>query len=225
LGFWLDHHSLWPHKLPVIDSDKTLIAGGIKIAGSLVLTGVNPALLIPWEMVFCLYGAVVERRKDKAQEWLSMFSENRHAFMDAIVENPQFQDAFVNSFEKYLRERNYAKRRLMLSTFLGFTITEDKEAFPIERHYLVIESISTFALSQLAHIEKMESKNTEAFFQPYNGSARSVTKFEEVLFELASLNILLADPTPRAGPIFEPFVRFTQFGRSFVRFLKGHSLQ
>ena len=199
-------------------TDKNLIKESVRISGSVVLATVNPSLIPAWELSLAVLGAVIDRRNDKAQEWLNLFVDNKEKFSDAVINNPSFQDAFVNSFELYLRERNKEKRLVMKSIFVDFSKSQNLEEYPLEKYYFVLNTISIRSLRLLSHLrQRSEEKD---YFQVENNSFPEFEQTSELINELLTLNILTSNPNARWGPVENPSVRFSVFGKEFIQFIK-----
>ncbi|NTW15330.1 MAG: restriction endonuclease [Candidatus Moranbacteria bacterium] len=111
-----------------------------------------------WELAFYeaigLYGYYMALKQERVNEYVEFIRDHPDAFRKQIVESEEFRDGFVIAFEEYLKLRSEEKRRLAKRVFLGFTVSEDKEGFELERLDDVLSKISLPAISFLSFIKK-----------------------------------------------------------------------
>lgn len=108
-----------------------------------------PVFNIAWGLSKALLGAGLKLRQQRALEWVEMIRDNPNLFNKEILQSENFQDTFVFSFEKYISERNEAKRKIIKRIFLGYSQCEDFEKFEIERMISILSLVSKQGLELL----------------------------------------------------------------------------
>lgn len=135
------------------EKDKQLVKdSALAIADSIVsnIHGLNFA----WGLTKALFGAGLKLRQQRALEWVEMVRDNPDIFVKVILEQEEFQDGFVLSLEKYILERNKSKREYIKNIFIGFTQSDQKQKFELERLLNTISIISVDAIELLVYIDK-----------------------------------------------------------------------
>ncbi|HWQ59758.1 MAG TPA: hypothetical protein VN420_01265 [Candidatus Fimivivens sp.] len=146
-------------------NERKLSAKGTVSAGFTVLIQRFEAILGPlliqypyWELAFHqaigLYGYYMALKQERVNEYVEFIRDHPDAFRKQIVESEEFRDGFVIAFEDYLKLRSEEKRRLAKRVFLGFTVSENKEGFELERLDDVLSKISLPAISFLSFIKQ-----------------------------------------------------------------------
>lgn len=102
-----------------------------------------------------LYGAFMLYRQEELNNLISFIKDHPNEFKSEIVESPEFQKGFILCFEKYLRIRSDDKRVILEKIILGFTVSDDKEKYHLERLTDVLDKISIEALEQLIFIKQV----------------------------------------------------------------------
>ncbi|KKU91383.1 MAG: hypothetical protein UY22_C0043G0004 [Candidatus Amesbacteria bacterium GW2011_GWC1_48_10] len=176
------------------------------------IASITPGLNIAWGLSKALYGAGLKLREQKALEWVEMVKDNPSVFTEAILQNDKFQDGFVYALERYIKEKNEDKRKSMKTIFLGFTESTNQDQFELERMYHVLSILNLADLIVLWDVDI--AKNN--FHQVYE---QTVDKNENI-HNLVNVGILMSDYSSRLGPIAAPFVRVTEFGKEFIKFLR-----
>ena len=110
------------------------------------LSAINPGLGIAYGLAVSFYANALELRKSKVEEWVSMIEENHVKLKKEVLESVEFQDAFVNSLESYIRLRGTLKRAMARKIFLGYATSPDLTLFQLERHNETIKNISFQAI-------------------------------------------------------------------------------
>jgi len=192
------------------DKDKQIIKDSALVIADQIASAL-PGLNIAWGLSKALYGAGLKLREQRALEWVEMVRDNPSAFTDTILQDAAFQDGFVYALERYLREKNENKRTAMRSVFLGFAQSASQDRFELERMYHVLSILS---LEDIKVLKDVDVAKTE-FHQVYE---QTMDKNENI-YNLVNAGILMSDYSSRIGPIAAPFVKATEFGRGFVKFL------
>lgn len=135
------------------EKDKQIVKGSVDAVISNI-----PGINIAWGMSKALYGAGLELRKQRALEWVEMVRDNTDIFTEQIFKQEEFQDGFVFSLEKYIRERNSKKRDVVKKIFLGYATVTDKEKFELERMTNILSTISISAIELLAILKPLSLK-------------------------------------------------------------------
>ena len=193
------------------DKNKIVIKESIKS-----LLAEIPGLRLAWRLSEALFGAGIKLRQKKALEWIEMVRDNPSIFTKQILKDEQFQNGFVFALEKYIRERDEKKRRIMKKIFSGFTREKDKKKFELEKAYQVLGILNINDLLVLKEIDKEEMANESGFFQ-----LRSIAHKTENIYNLINAGILIPDHSARLGSIVSPYIKVTDFGRLFIKFVKN----
>ena len=176
-----------------------------------------PPLALAWSLSKTYYGAALKVRQQKALEWVEMVRDNPSFFTEEILKDEKFQDGFVYALEKYLQERNEEKRKYYRNIFLGFTKSNNKPRFELERYYHVLSLLDEFSIETLQYVDI----HTPGSYQLFD-DARKI----QDIHALINAGILYLDTTARyngSGKIDSPFVYTSDFGRNFIMFLKNEN--
>lgn len=171
-----------------------------------------PGLNIAWGLSKALYGAGLKLREQRALEWVEMVRDNPSAFTESILQDAKFQDGFVYALERYIREKNENKRIAMRAIFLGFALSSNQDRFELERMYHVISVLNLKDVTVLKDV----NVTRDDFHQVYEQTADK----NENVYNLVNAGILMSDYSSRIGPIAAPFIKVTEFGKDFIKFLK-----
>lgn len=193
------------------EKDKILIQKSAIVAADGIVALV-PGLNIAWGLSKALFGAGMELRQKRVLEWVEMVRDNPTVFTKDIVESEEFQDGFVFALEQFLRERSEEKRTILKNVFLGFTESNDKENFPLERF---AHTTSQLGLEDIATLRDVDLKRADANYQIYNNVDTRVVN----IFNLIYLGLLVDDTNARMGPVNAPFVRISNFGTDFIKYI------
>lgn len=160
------------------EKDKIIVADVLDVVVSQV-----SGLSVAWGLSKALLGAGLKLRQQKALEWVEMVRDNPSVFTEQILEQVEFQDAFVYTLEKFIRERNENKRQAIKRIFLGYIGAADPVLFELERLVSVISTISTEAIELLSYIEREILPEMRAEYEEHNGQIieRLSVKVEERL--------------------------------------------
>lgn len=194
------------------EKDKKILKKSALVIADQIASNI-PALNIAWGLSKALLGAGMELRQQRALEWVEMVRSNPSIFIEEILKDEKFQDGFVFALEEYIRERDEKKRRLMKKIFLGFAEEKDKERSELEKMYRVLGILNTDDLLVLKdiNIEK------DDFHQIYKEKKDK----NENIHNLINAGILVPDYSSRLGSIASPYVNITDFGKSFIKFIKN----
>jgi hypothetical protein len=146
-----------------------------------------------------------------------MVRNNPKIFTQELLVREEFQDGFVFALERYIQERNEDKRRTFQNIFLGFTSSKVSKNFPLEKFVFVLNVLNPEEVKLLAELRK--DKDKEEYFQP----SAIYPKTNETISYLVQNGILTIDPDFRWGPITVPFVKFTDFGKQFIKYIENDS--
>lgn len=181
-----------------------------------VIISAVPGLNIAWGLSKALYGAGLELRKQRALEWVERVRDNPSIFTKEILENEQFQDGFVFILENYIRERSEEKRKVLQSIFFGFTSSKNKETFALEKFTHTLNVISEEDISILKDVDVAKDQESDRNYQIYGNTIKNIDN----ILNLINLGILSQDYSSRLGPTLAPFVRVTNFGKVFIKYIK-----
>lgn len=173
-----------------------------------------PGLNIAWGLSMALYGSGLKLRQKKALEWVEMIKDNPYIFTQELLKNEIFQDGFACALEKYIIERNEKKRKYFRNIFLGFSISDDKQDFPLEKF------IHTLSQSSEVDIEVLRDANViheDKDYQIYGNKNYRISN----IHNLINLGILGNDPSSRLGHLNAPFVWVSEFGKEFIKYIEN----
>ena len=193
------------------EKDKQIAKGAALAVADQIVSSI-PALNIAWGLCKALFGAGIQLRQEKALEWVEMVRAHPEIFTKELLEQPDFQDGFVFALEKYLSERNAAKRIYFRSIFLGYAQISNRNNFPLEKLIHTLSQLSEMDISVLRDIDvSRQDKN----YQIYGDTDKNLTN----IYNLITVGILHNDPTSRLGPIVGPFIWVSEFGKDFIKYL------
>lgn len=212
-----------------MDTDETdsvaLVAEdvGIAVVDDLVdaVASSIPGLNLAWNISKALYGAGLKLRQQKALEWVEMVRDNPTYFTEQVFSDPQFQDAFVYSLERYLTMRSERKRLFFRQLFLGFATARDRETFELEK---CISTLDQLYDQDIEVLRDVDLERTDANYQIYGRTDQGI----ENIFNLIHSGVLLLDISSRwmADDGYPaPFVKISPFGRRFIQYLELGSNQ
>jgi len=194
------------------EKDKQILKDSALIIADQIASNM-PGLNIAWGLSKALYGAGLKLREQRALEWVEMVRDNPSTFTETILKNEKFQDGFVYALEHYVREKNEEKRKSMKSIFLGFAKSATQDNFELERMYHVLSILNSDDLIVLRDVDV----NKTDFYQIYEQTKEK----NENIYNLVNTGILMSDYQSRVGPIAAPFVKVTEFGKEFVKYLRS----
>lgn len=100
----------------------------------------------------------------------------------------------------------------MKAIFLGFALSSNQNLFELERMYHVVSILNLKDITVLKDV----NVTRDDFHQVYEQTADK----NENVYNLVNAGILMSDYSSRIGPIAAPFIKVTEFGRDFIKFLK-----
>jgi hypothetical protein len=130
-------------KIKQVLLDAGLAASGAYISSGIKMDPKTMALVACGvELAKAVYPLVVKLRATKADEFVLGIIKDQE-LLDRIenYKEQEFADAFAYALEKYIRERNEAKRLIMSKVF-GDGIKVGLEAYPLERLYSIVERLT-----------------------------------------------------------------------------------
>lgn len=205
-----------------------------------------PCFGIVWDVTQAFLAASIKVRQERAVEWIELVRKHPSVFSERLFRDEQFQDGFVLLLEKYLRERDSAKRQILQKILLGFAKAEDLSSFDLERLSNVAEQItsedikilSIFFDGTLRKWEKSQGINPQRLGEFHNclqfgksmlSEMKGWSEYEnenftyERFMHLVNLG-LLAQPVAHTGGIGSGYsndrFRLSDFGNLFIEYLK-----
>jgi hypothetical protein len=178
-----------------------------------IISGIN-GLNIAWGLSKAMYGAGLKIRQRKAFEWVEMVRDNPGVFTQKILMQEEFQDGFVFALEKYIIERNGAKRKYFRNIFLGYANASSRLDFQLEKFIHTLSQVSVEDIDVLGDVDRTNfGKN----YQIYGNETKNISN----IHNLINLGILHSDPSSRIGKASTPFVWLSDFGRDFIEYIKA----
>lgn len=189
--------------------DKQIVIDSIDAIVSAV-----PGLNVAWGLSKALYGAGLKLRRQKALEWVEMVKDNPAIFARELLEQEEFQDGFVVALEKYLTERSEIKRKYFQKIFLGYSLTDHKDTFQLEKF---IHTLSQLSPDDILVLKDIDTSRQDTNYQIYGNERTRLSN----IYNLINLGILHNDTGSRIGPVESPFVFISEFGKEFVKYLQN----
>lgn len=220
------------------EKDKQIINNSALVLVDQIVSSL-PGLNIAWGLSKALHGAGIELRKQRALEWVEMVRDNPNIFFKDLLESEDFQDAFVYSFEKYISERNSKKRELVKKIFLGYSNSEVRENFEIERMLNTLSVISFDGIKLLEILKKAsnsfsigskqlsesllkylikDSNDNPGKYKTLPGS-NVRENWAEAETDLISIGILRTYNIPKYGGTQYHDYDFTTYGKNFIKYI------
>ena len=196
------------------NKDKKIIKKSSLVVADQIVSNI-PALNIAWGLGKALFGTGMELRQERVLEFVEMIQKNPSVFIKEILNDKNFQDGFVYSLEKYIRERNKEKRKVLRNIFLGFTKSEYKEIYPLEKMAHTTTQLSESDIKVLKDVDV--TKTNDKNYQIYGNDNKNL----ESIFNLINLGILLNDTGSRIGPVHAPFINISVFGSKYIAYLES----
>lgn len=123
------------------DKDKKIVKDSALVLADAVAAVIGPSVTVAWALSKALFGAGMKLREDRALEFIEFIRINPNIFINEILATTEFQDGFVFTFERFLRERSEKKRFFMKNVFLGFTKSPYKSSFTLEKYLNILEQL------------------------------------------------------------------------------------
>ena len=196
------------------NKDKKIIKKSALVVVDQIASNI-PGLNIVLGLSKALFGAGMELRQERVLEFVEMIQKNPSIFIGEILNDKNFQDGFVYSLEKYIRERNKEKRKVLRNIFLGFTKSEYKEIYPLEKMAHTTTQLSESDIKVLKDVDV--TKTNDKNYQIYGNDNKNL----ESIFNLINLGILLNDTGSRIGPVHAPFINISVFGSKYIAYLES----
>lgn len=173
-----------------------------------------PGASLAWNLSKALFGAGLKLRQEKALEWVEMVRDNPSVFTTEILNSEYFQDGFAVALEKYLVERNENKRRIFRDIFLGFTKTQSKQEFPLEKY---IHTLSQLNELDIEVLKDTKNDQHDRNYQVYGNNDHR----KENIYNLINEGLLFNATGTRYGydASNSPFVSISNFGLAFKNYL------
>lgn len=118
-----------------------------------ILVASHPEFIPAWILAKGFYGSLFDAKQDEINEFVSFIANNSSVFVEEIVNTKDFRDGFIVVFEEYIKQRNEEKRKIIQSIFLGFTLSDDKKNFELERFFDLLNKISSFQFVLIKNIK------------------------------------------------------------------------
>ena len=197
--------------------DKILIKDSALVTADAIVDEIAkaiPVINIAWGLSKAMYGAGMKLRQNRALEWVEMMRDNPQIFIKDLLEQTSFQDGFVYALEKYLIERNENKRKHFRNIFLGFSQTNDKNEFHIEKLIHTLSQIDDKDINLLREIDPLRIDDN---YQLKEINADS-------LWSLIHAGLVLQNNTSRFAAEAKdtlPFINMSSFGKEFIKYITG----
>ncbi len=118
------------------------------------LVTANPAWIVVFSVFFSVYAGLATYKQQRLNEVAKFIQDHPEQFRTEIIQSEEFKDGFVVFLADYLRSRIERKRQILKSIFMEFTLSEDKEAFELERMNSCLERMSLQSMEFLAFLSK-----------------------------------------------------------------------
>lgn len=197
----------------------------------------------PWIFVRGLIGSILQLRQDKINWFLEeVLEKNSNLFTKDLLESEDFQISFLTTIENILKQRHKEKEDLIAEVFLGYTVSENKKNFNLERLQNTISLISLESIEFLKFYieeiapgfldERIDSPRLQSMSEAiskyqvnYNHSFDKIMRFHpERVAELTSLGLVRSNGikmiTSYDGESQLAY-DFTGYGIEFLYYLKN----
>ncbi len=225
------------------DSKKGIIATltnfGIPYVSAMLtpFLAVHQEWMYAWYSAIGLYGVYMEYNQDKVNSFIKFIEENPSVFLNEIVEAEDFREGFLITFEKFLKIRGEKKRETVKRIFLGFTASNDKEKFELERMYDCLEKISMQHMVLFKLIQKHKGYYRVMYNDGDGFGSTYDPRYDEMRY-LVSLGLLQSiseaeieedseltyEGTLKEKTALkqEESVAFSEFGKKFIEFVNNN---
>lgn len=196
------------------DSDKELLKSSaltvIDEAVSMV-----PGLGLAWNLSKGLYGNSLKMRQQRALEWVEMVHDHPNVFVEELLSNEAFQNAFAYCLEDFITERSEQKRQLAKAIFLGFANTDASDDYPLERFVMTLRQMSETDIETIAAIDLEKASGDD--YQIYEDSSKN----DDNITNLVQLGILQFVGWKIIGDngVRTQTVRMTEYGKKFISYV------
>lgn len=100
-----------------------------------------------------LYGYYMALKQEEVNEFIEFIKLHPDKFRKEIVESEEFRNGFVLFFQDYLKIRVKEKRKIAKEIFIGFSQSNDKEEFDLEKLDDALLKISISSLKILIFLK------------------------------------------------------------------------
>ena len=217
----------------------TAIVSAATIVDNVLFKG-TPLLSAAVSLSLGLFGSAAELRVNRAVDFISSIKENPEVFTETLVKTEEFQDAFAYTLEKYIRERNEKKRRIIKNIFQGYSTSIDKGEFELERMISILSLVSQKGLELLRILNqvsatKIQGNKLSDYLTTYlvndsnnnpgkynlasNPNIREIWADAEV--DLISIGILKSYNAPNPWGVDPNNYDLTNTGREFIKYISS----
>lgn len=116
-----------------------------------------PEFIPHWLLVQGFFGSLFDLQQERINIFIEYIKKNKETFTKEVVENLDFKDGFVITFQEYIKQRNENKRKIMQEIFLGFTKFKNKPNFQLERMYDILNKLSDYHIYLIKRLEKEDT--------------------------------------------------------------------
>jgi hypothetical protein len=176
-----------------------------------------PGIAIAWG---ALKGGVSNIRTKRAEDFILFIQNN---FNLNYFNDENFIDGLAITFDSFLKQRNKNKREIIKNIFLGFSGSENKEEFEIERMYDIVYRISEKQIRLFIEIKKQ--KKIVILSQEYGEIKNYNENYDEYKY-LEFLGLVAINQEKNIKTMYggsqikeEEEVFITDFGSNFIRFI------
>ncbi|MFA7309198.1 MAG: hypothetical protein WC045_04030 [Patescibacteria group bacterium] len=163
------------------NATQSIVLAGADIAMSF-FTSPDPSTAVNISFAKAVQGAIgvyQEIKQGEAYEFVDFIKNHKKVFVQNIVATKAFQDGVVVTIEAYIRQRVVEKRFIIQQVFLGFTDSQDKGVFELERFYSAVNNISLGSVEYLVHAVRdilpvLESDLREQAGRSHEGNGHTI---------------------------------------------------
>ena len=102
----------------------------------------------------------------------------------------------------------------MRNIFLGFSSSDDKNIFPLEKYNHTLSQLNELDITVLKDVD---IEKTDRNYQIYGSDKKCIPN----IFNLIHLGLLINATGDRIGAIDVPFVTISDFGKEFIKYVKS----
>ncbi len=220
--------------------DSEIVKASVLVTADAIAAAIHPGVALAWSLGKALFGAGMKLREDRALEFIKSIQDRPDIFAGEVLNTEEFQDGFVYAFEKYLAERSEKKRKIARDIFCGFTKSEDKQSFELEKFNFILSQLSESNLHILSiysdgTVDRWISSQPDGIFHISIGSlfnlhqVSMILKLRDEVFEMAdlaehystfnSVGLMTGSMEATYDGGFSSY-RLTKLGKDFINYLK-----
>lgn len=119
---------------------------------------ISPHWASATSLVAAIYSISIVISKKQTNEIREFVLENKNLFTEAVLKDENFQKGFLRFFDTYIKTRVQKKKRFVKAIFLGFTVSDQKDKFALEKYLRTLDDMTLTTLEKLIWLDKTFSQ-------------------------------------------------------------------